>query len=226
MSKTLFELDQLEESRDAVKEALALVPEGSQSSQLESFLATLELRLSLTKEQRAALDESDRLNGEAIDLLHDGNVDAAVELLQRAVEAYERNEGALSNLTRCLVEMRELDDAERYAQKRADLFPDSTGGWVNLGYVYELKGDYLKAVECYEQALAIDPDDELANRGLDVAKPRLMASFLPNVSCVSVSGSMEDGFTDEDLAKIMGALNTASSRSEHDDGRDDEPSSS
>ena len=82
-------------------------------------------------------------------------------------------------------------------------------------------------MECYEQALAIDPDDELANRGLDVAKPRLMASFLPNVSCISVSGSMEGGFTDDDLAKIMGALNTGSSRSEQDgDGGDDEPSSS
>jgi tetratricopeptide (TPR) repeat protein len=147
LSRALFDLDRLEESREAVKKALALVPEGGQSSQLESFLAALELRLSLTKEQRAALDESDRLNGEAVDLLRDGDVDGAVEVLQRAVEAYERNEGALSNLTRCLVEMRELDDAERYAQKRADLFPDSTGGWVNLGYVYELKGA-CRVVSC------------------------------------------------------------------------------
>lgn len=83
--------------------------------------------------------------------------------------------------------------------------------------------DYVNARQCYDEALCIDPDNEMAERGVDAVRTKMLAQVLPNVSYVEVSGNMEDGFTDEDLAKIMNSLDTQLGRSkEEDDGATEE----
>jgi tetratricopeptide (TPR) repeat protein len=47
--------------------------------------------------------------------------------------------------------------------KRAiELNSDDINLWLNLGYAYELKKNYAGALECYEKALQINPNDAMA----------------------------------------------------------------
>lgn len=90
MGRALFDLDKLEESRDAVEKALSLVP-GGRNEQLESFLRMVKQRIPLTKAQIAALDRSSEINSQAVELVQEGDFEGAIELFKQAVEVYVRS---------------------------------------------------------------------------------------------------------------------------------------
>jgi tetratricopeptide (TPR) repeat protein len=50
------------------------------------------------------------------------------------------------------------------------LKPDLPQAHVNLGNAYERKREYDKAIEAYNQALAIDPNHKKAKENLELAK--------------------------------------------------------
>lgn len=69
-----------------------------------------------------------------------------------------------------------LEDLKTYGQKLTQLyrqgltiFPDNKDIWNNLGYVYTQAGKHEDAMDCYAEALSIDPGFTLARRNLTVA---------------------------------------------------------
>ena len=57
------------------------------------------------------------------------------------------------------------DLAERFYQQSANIDQTNSLTWSSLGLLYERKGNFLKASSLYDKALAIDPNDQIANVG-------------------------------------------------------------
>jgi tetratricopeptide (TPR) repeat protein len=58
-----------------------------------------------------------------------------------------------SNAAVELIDAGKLDEAERAARDLIERFPDVHDGWDRLGLVYEVKGDYKKAADCYRKVI-------------------------------------------------------------------------
>ena len=58
---------------------------------------------------------------------------------------------------RCL-QNKEYDKAEEYLERALEINPDNPYALLNMGVVYEIKGDKNKAIKIYEKLLAINPD--------------------------------------------------------------------
>jgi tetratricopeptide (TPR) repeat protein len=46
--------------------------------------------------------------------------------------------------------------------------------WNNKGYAFYVQGNYIEAIKCYEEALAIDPEYELAKNNRKEASKKLV----------------------------------------------------
>lgn len=53
--------------------------------------------------------------------------------------------------------------------------PEDPRGWNNLGVLYREKGDVKRALECYNHALELDPDFDIARANLETAKNKQIA---------------------------------------------------
>ena len=60
---------------------------------------------------------------------------------------------------------------EEYVQ----LEPEDPRGWNNLGVALREKGEVKRAIECYQHALELDPDFEIAQRNIETAKNKQVA---------------------------------------------------
>jgi tetratricopeptide (TPR) repeat protein len=69
---------------------------------------------------------------------------------------------AASNAAVDLVHEGRLDEAEQAARDLLARFPDVHDGWDRLGMVYEARGEYRQAADCYRKVIAFirdHPDD-------------------------------------------------------------------
>ena len=53
-----------------------------------------------------------------------------------------------------------------HTQLRANRFPNDSGNWVKIGKLYFQSRRYEKAIEAFNIALSINPDDDFANRAV------------------------------------------------------------
>lgn len=67
-----------------------------------------------------------------------------------------------------LIEKGEYDEAIPWFERaiRAKRYESPAFPHLNLGRVYEKKGEWQKAIECYKQALTLNPNYALAKRSL------------------------------------------------------------
>ncbi len=68
----------------------------------------------------------------------------------------------------------QLDLAVRHYKDALKLYPDYVIALNNLGNVYEKKQMVTKAIETYDQTLAIDPKNKIAQRRVNSLKKRLV----------------------------------------------------
>jgi Flp pilus assembly protein TadD len=109
------------------------------------------------------------LNNDAFRLMLDGQIEAAREGFQRAIEADPQNSTALSNLGFLLTQLDELEAATETLERAVALDPRSATAANNLGNALFRQGRYDEAIVRYRDALAIDPDDTQARLNLAVA---------------------------------------------------------
>ena len=69
-----------------------------------------------------------------------------------------------SNLAAALCKLGKYDDALEAAQNATKVNPEWTKGYWRLGSVYELKKDFLHALNNYEKAVENDPDEGVYNK--------------------------------------------------------------
>ncbi|NBB93141.1 MAG: tetratricopeptide repeat protein [Gammaproteobacteria bacterium] len=95
-----------------------------------------------------ALSEADR-----------GRLDAAIPLLERALELEPDNPSFLRDLGDALARQGRMEPARQRFQRWAELAPDDLEPWFYLGQLGEMQGDLGRATEAYEAALEREPAD-------------------------------------------------------------------
>ncbi len=109
------------------------------------------------------------------------------ELRDGVIKMYERRPSdtedmRLSDQGFELLEVEDYDTAQDYFEKALEINPDNPYALLNLGVVYDVKGEREKAIRMYEKVIQLDPDDratlstnpeETGNRLVDIAKDNL-----------------------------------------------------
>jgi general secretion pathway protein D len=81
-----------------------------------------------------------------------------------------------------LLEAEDYDKAEDYFERALEINPDNPYALLNLGVVYDVKGEREKAIGMYEKVIKLDPDDratlstdpeKIGNRLADIARDNL-----------------------------------------------------
>jgi Flp pilus assembly protein TadD len=105
-------------------------------------------------------------------LLQRGDVDAALDQIQTAVQLQPDDAAAQKNLGSALLEKGRNDEAMVHFQKALELKPDDSGAENNLGYAFFRKGRTDDAIAHYRKALEKQPDDTGARHNLGSALMR------------------------------------------------------
>ena len=77
--------------------------------------------------------------------------------------------GARLNLAARLMEQGALDEAIRLTQTATQRAPEVALGWYNLGLMQRRRGEIAAALDAYNQALALDPDNASCHQNRAVA---------------------------------------------------------
>ena len=134
---------------------------GLQASQTpESAVATstrASTRTAANSLDPAAVAVSDLLAGQKA--YASGNIDAAVQRLQAAVDANPNDHRALNDLGQALVRVGRVKDAIQYLDKAVELAPDSWTYQFNRARAYAQLKEWGQAIEGYRAAAQLFPDD-------------------------------------------------------------------
>ncbi|HHP7235201.1 MAG TPA: adenylate/guanylate cyclase domain-containing protein [Desulfobacterales bacterium] len=133
-----------------------------------------QVSLGWTEFPQKALEQVEQLAGKAL-RLEESNADAyallgmvniyrqrydrAVNQLDRAIELNPNNATALKDRGMVMVWIGQLDDAVQSLETAFRFNPNqSPGGFVSLGQAYYLKGQYLEAIQVFEESASRWPD--------------------------------------------------------------------
>ncbi|XP_065840241.1 protein O-mannosyl-transferase TMTC1-like isoform X1 [Oscarella lobularis] len=98
------------------------------------------------------------------------NLEKAVRVLE---EGGETDSEVLYMKGNLLKDMNKLDDAIRAYSRAVHINSKHASAWMNLGAVYHLKGDYSTAREKYNEALRLDPRNEIIKANLEKVARKL-----------------------------------------------------
>ncbi len=92
----------------------------------------------------------------------------AFQVLKRASEILPTDYSVWHNLAKCCMDLRHIDNAERAWKESVRLNPNSSKSLDGLGLIYLKRGDFKKAIEYCDRALALAPEmmDSMVNRGM------------------------------------------------------------
>jgi Tfp pilus assembly protein PilF len=97
-----------------------------------------------------------------------GRIDEAIEECRKAILQDHEFGNPYNDIGAYLIEKGEFDEAIPWFQKamQARRYESPAFPHLNLGRVYERKGMWTEAIECYKKALALNPDYALAKKSL------------------------------------------------------------
>ena len=115
----------------------------------------------------AAADlKGDDLNDAANAALARGDLQVAVDLLKRVVEADPKHKTAWVNLGRAYMALRQTEPAIAAFQKQADADPYDETAYASLGWAYATARQYDAAATAYGKAIEINPLSDYAHAAL------------------------------------------------------------
>lgn len=85
--------------------------------------------------------------------------EAAIPPLEKALELSPGNEGLIGYLGRNNLFLENWDEAERYYRMLTAQNPSGYNGNVNLGFIFQKRGNIDSAIVYYEKAIVSKPDD-------------------------------------------------------------------
>lgn len=109
----------------------------------------------------------------AMALIELDRYDDAETLLESVISANPNNMRAIFQQARVLLKRGQLDKAEANLLQVLAAFPRDRVSWQQLGELRKIRRDYRQARYCYEQILAIDPEDTGAHYNLMLLYQRL-----------------------------------------------------
>ena len=97
-----------------------------------------------------------------------GKLDEAIEECHKAIACDPHFGNPYNDIGAYLIERGDLDEAIPWFQKamQARRYESPAFPHFNLGRVYERQGKWSAAIDCYKQALALNPDYALAKKAL------------------------------------------------------------
>ncbi|MER3425009.1 MAG: hypothetical protein C4293_19040 [Nitrospiraceae bacterium] len=97
-----------------------------------------------------------------------GKLDEAIEECYRAIEVDPDFGNPYNDIGAYLIEKGEYDEAIPWFEKamQAKRYESPAFPHLNLGRVYERKGEWNKALDCYKEALTLNPNYALAKRSI------------------------------------------------------------
>ena len=97
-----------------------------------------------------------------------GKLDEAIEECQRAIRVDPDFGNPYNDIGVYLIEKGQYDEAIPWFERAmtAKRYESPAFPHLNLGRVYERKGEWSNAIDCYKQALTLSPDYALAKRSL------------------------------------------------------------
>jgi len=97
-----------------------------------------------------------------------GRLDDAIEECHRAIETDPEFGNPYNDIGAYLIEKGEFDEAIPWFERamKAKRYESPAFPHLNLGRVYEKKGEWPRAIDCYKRALALNPNYALAKKAL------------------------------------------------------------
>lgn len=115
--------------------------------------------------------DADEYYREGIENLKQGHFENAVSSLKKATEANPENAKYWSYLSLALSKLpAQLREAEGSLFEAIKIEPNNADHYVNLGLIYLKGGLKKRAYGQFEKALKLDPDNNKARKGLEMAK--------------------------------------------------------
>jgi tetratricopeptide (TPR) repeat protein len=102
-----------------------------------------------------------------------GDAAGAVEAFRRAAQLDVSHPGVQLGLMWMEAQRGRLGDAERHAQRAAELDPYRAETYTRTGAIWEQVGAYERALQAYQHALELDPDSERLHMILAIQMARL-----------------------------------------------------
>lgn len=101
-------------------------------------------------------------------LSYTGHLEEAIQYCQKAVELDPDYGNPYNDIGAYLIELGRMDEAIPWLQRalRARRYDHYCFPWMNLGRIWERKGQWHRAIECYKMALECDPCYKPAARAL------------------------------------------------------------
>lgn len=134
-----YHLDRRLEAKTFLTQALALNPENSEAKR---YLSRLHYQ-------------------EAINAIDKQNFEKAISILQKHIDQNPQDGEAWFNLGLAHLFSENIQAAEYSLLKNVQLLPENWEGYNRLGYVYEKKGNYRKALENYQKAQDLNPNSKI-----------------------------------------------------------------
>ncbi|MFN3973917.1 MAG: tetratricopeptide repeat protein [Dehalococcoidia bacterium] len=97
-----------------------------------------------------------------------GRLEEAIQYCQKAIELDPDYGNPYNDIGAYLIELGRLDEAISWLQRalRARRYDHYCFPWMNLGRIWERKGQWHRAIKCYKMALECDPCYKPAARAL------------------------------------------------------------
>ena len=161
--RDLFEKLQFREASEHLEKAIAL---DSNFVMAYLYLSILQqnpaVRHQYIKKAKSAMEdvsEGERLSVLAAEAEMNGNRKAHEKYLQEIVEAYPRDERALTNLGTYYLAYQKFEKALIYFKRAIEANPAYPTVYNQIGYVYRYLDDYQAAEESFKKYIALIPDN-------------------------------------------------------------------
>jgi tetratricopeptide (TPR) repeat protein len=117
--------------------------------------------------------EFQKLHEEADRLYKDGQLQRALEVYEGIVATSPDDALAYGRIGAIMAQWEELDKAETALKRAIELDPSLATAHSNLGNVYYARGDYQLALQKYQEAISINPENPIFYQNLHAANKQL-----------------------------------------------------
>jgi tetratricopeptide (TPR) repeat protein len=117
--------------------------------------------------------EIQQLQEDADGLYKEGRLERALDLYQEIVATEPGDAWAHGRIGAIMAQWERLDEAEAALRQALELDPKLSQVQSNLGNIFYARGDYQAALEKYQQAIAINPDNPIFHANMHAAYKKL-----------------------------------------------------